>query len=210
MKIKVLLADDNQLFRELLAARFAQNTEIEIVAEVDSSHELLEKVRHTKPDIVLMEVQLSRVSGAEMALAIYNEQPETKVIALTSNNEKNYIKYMLEAKAWGYLLKNCSFDQLQESIKQVHSGKKQLNSDIQGILIDDYLDQFTKKTDFLTSREMEILKMLADGKSIREISDILFISIKTTGTHKQKIFDKLQFENLAQLIRYSMKNGIIS
>lgn len=210
MKIKILLADDNHLFRELLAARIALTEEFEVIAEAGNGEELLEKIRYAKPDILLMEPVLPGMAGTEMVRSISVMHPETRVIALTSRNEKKMLKEMLEAKAMGYILKDCSFDQLLDSIKQVHSGKKYLSADVQSILIDDYLERAANKDGALTSREMEILKLLADGKSIKEISETLFISIKTTGTHKQHIFDKLQFENMAQLIKYTMNNGIIS
>jgi len=117
---------------------------------------------------------------------------------------------MLEAQSWGYLMKNITFEQLIESLRQIHTGKKRLSPDVQGVLIDDYLDRGGKNTDQLTKREAEILKLLAEGKSIKEISETYFISIKTAGTHKQNIFGKLGFDNTAQLVRYALKNGIVS
>jgi len=210
MIVKVLIADDNRLFREILAIRFRDTTDIEVIAQASDGMEVLEKVRISKPDVILMDIRMPRLNGIETTLALHKEYPEIKVIALTTFNEKIYIKGMLEAYAWGYLLKDSTYEQLVEAIKQVHSGKKYFSSDIEGIIIEDYLGRSPKESVKLTKRESEILKLLADGKTIRDISESLFVSIKTVGTHKLNIFDKLGFDNMTQLIKYALNNGIVS
>jgi two-component system, NarL family, response regulator NreC len=210
MKIKVLIADDNQLFRELLTDRFNETTNIEVVAEAEDGPEILQKVKLFEPDIVLMDIGMSRLKGLETTRILKRDFPDVKAMALTARDERNYIKGMLEVGGWGYLLKNCTFDQLVESITKVHSGKKCLSTDVEGIIIEDYLGHNLRGTTVLTEREIDILRLLAEGKSIREISEANFISIKTVGTHKQNIFDKLGFQNLAQLIRYALNNGFVS
>jgi DNA-binding NarL/FixJ family response regulator len=210
MKIKVLLADDSPLFRDLLAERFAVTGDIEIVAEAANTEETLDKIGLTLPDILLTEVAAPGLNGVEVARAIHRKHPEVKVVALTSHFDKYLVKGMLEARAWGYLMKNCTFDQLADSLRCIHDGKKYISPDIQGYLIDDYLSPENKGLEILTKRESEILKLLAEGQSIRQISESFFISVKTAGTHKQNIFDKMGFDNLAQLVRYAMRNGIVS
>jgi two-component system, NarL family, response regulator NreC len=210
MKIKILIADENKLFRELLAKRFLETSEIEVVAEAENSQEVLEQVKNTQPDIILIDIGVPQLKGIETTKILRNEFPKCKVIALTSRSEKMFIKGMLEADAWGYILKNCTYDQLISSITQVFGGKKSVSTDVEGIILEDYLGRHTSKVQTLTDRETGVLKLLAEGKSIREISDAFFISIKTVGTHKQNIFEKMGFENLAQLIKYAMNNGIVS
>ena len=213
MTIKVLIADDNQLFREILAKLFKDATDIEIVAQAEDGLEVLEKVRLSKPDIVLMDIAMPRLNGMDTTLALLKNFPDIKTIALTTHDEKAYIKGMLEAGAWGYLLKNCKYDQLVDAIVQVYNGKKYISTDVTEIIIQDYLkqdSQGTTKLPKLTERESEVLTLLAEGKSIREISEALFISIKTVGSHKENIFEKLEFENMTQLIKFAIKNGIIS
>ena len=210
MKIKLLLADENQLFRELLAERFSQTSDFEIVAEADESDEIIDKTGLARPDIVLTEVLAPRLNGIEVTKSLFRQYPDVKVSALTAHSEKSIIKGMLEAQAWGYLMKSTSFDQLTESLRQIHSGSKRLSPYVQGVLIEDYLERGTNKTDLLTKKETEILKLLAEGKSIKEISETYFISIKTAGTHKQNVFDKLGFDNIAQLVRYALKHGIVT
>jgi len=210
MKIKLLLADDNQLFRELLAVRFSDTADFEVVAEATEGVEIIDKAGLVRPDIALTEVMGPRLNGIEVTKSLQRLYPSIKVVALTNHFDKNIIKGMLEAQSWGYLMKNITFEQLIESLRQIHTGKKRLSPDVQGVLIDDYLDRGGKNTDQLTKREAEILKLLAEGKSIKEISETYFISIKTAGTHKQNIFGKLGFDNTAQLVRYALKNGIVS
>lgn len=210
MKIKVLIADENALFRELLADRLSKTGDIEVVAEAGIGIEILDKAGLIHPDIVLTEVVAPDLNGIEVAKSLLKQHPAVKLIALSNHYDKQIIKGMLEAKAWGYLNKTISFDQLAESIRQVYEGKKRLSPDIQGILIEDYLDRGGKNTESLTKKEAEILKLLAEGKSVREIAEMYFISIKTAGTHKQNIFEKMGFENMAQLVKYALKSGIVS
>jgi len=210
MRIKVLIADDNRLFREILAIRFRDTSDIEVIAQAENGLEVLEKVRISIPDVVLMDIRMPYMNGIDTTKELQKEYPEIKVIALTTFNENSYIKAMLEAKAWGYLLKDSSYEQLVEAIKQVHSGKKYFSSDIEGIIIEDFLGRSTQDTIKLTKRESEILKLLAEGKTIRDISESLFVSIKTVGTHKQNIFEKMGFENLTQLIKFALSSGLVS
>lgn len=211
MKIKILLADENQLFRELMAERFSRTDDIEVVGETGEGLEILEKLNFIQTDIVLTEVISHRLNGIEVTKSLQKQSPSVKVVALTNLLEKNFIKSMLEANAWGYLLKNNSFEQISDCICQIHSGLKRISPEVQSALIDDYLDR-NGRIDYtpLTMRESEILTMLAEGKSIKEISETYFISIKTAGTHKQNIFEKMGFENIAQLVRYALINGIVS
>ncbi|MDD4713100.1 MAG: response regulator transcription factor [Bacteroidales bacterium] len=210
MTIKVLIVDDNQLFGEILAKRFAETSDIEVVAQADTSLEVLQKTKLSRPDIILMDIGMAHLNCIDITMALSKNFPDIKIIALTAHNNKINIKGMLEANAWGYLLKNCTYDQLVDAITQVHDGKKYLSSDVKEFLIEDYLEQESKGKMKLTDRESEILKSLAEGKSIREISEMFLISIKTVGTHKQNIFEKMNFENMAQLIKFAIKNGIIS
>lgn len=209
MKITVLIADENRLFRELLSSHFSKTEEIEAIAEATDSQEILDLVKRTQPDIILMDNGLPRMKGMETTKILRRDFPDCKVIALTSRAEKIHIKGMLESGACGYYLKDCTFDQLVTAIQQIHSGKKAVSTDVENIIIDDYLGRHQTHATSLTDRENQILNLLAEGKSIKEISENLFISIKTVCTHKQNIFDKMGFENLAQLIKYALNNGIV-
>ena len=209
MKISVLLADDNKLFMELLAYRFSQTEDFIVIGEEKDQAEVLARVKESRPNIVVMDICLPRMKGIETTQLILMENPNCKIIALTSHSEKIHIKGALTAGVHGYYLKNCTFENLLNGIRQINDGKKAVGIDVESIIIDEYLGRNTNVSASLTKRETQILGLLAEGKSVREISETLFISIKTVGTHKQNIFDKMGFENLAQLVKYAIKQGIV-
>ncbi|MFA5850474.1 MAG: response regulator transcription factor [Bacteroidales bacterium] len=213
MSIKVLIADDNQLFREILAKLFKHANDIEIVAQAENGLEVLDRVMQYQPDIVLMDIAMPRLNGIDTTVALVKQLPGIKIIALTAYDDKTNIKGMLTAGARGYLLKSCKYDQLVDAIIQVNNGKKYISTDVAEIIIQDYLGQDSPgkiRHPKLTERESEVLTLLAEGKTIREISEILFISVKTVGSHKENIFEKMEFENMTQLIKFALKNGIVS
>ncbi len=213
MSIKVLIADDNQLFREILAKLLKHASDIEIIAQAVDGLEVLDKVRQNQPDIVLMDIAMPNLNGIDTTVALIKQFPDIKIIALTAYDDKANIKGMLSAGASGYLLKSCKYDQLVDAIIQVNNGKKYISADVAEIIIQDYLGQDSpEKTRHpkLTERESEVLTLLAEGKTVREISEMLFISVKTVGSHKENIFEKLEFENMTQLIKFALKNGIVS
>jgi len=211
MKIRILLADNNQLFRELLAERFSKTTDMEVVAEAENGEEVLDKVGLAQPDVILMEVNAPNLNGVDLTKSISKSHPYIKVIALTNFLDKKIIRDMLEANAWGYLMKKCTFEQLANNLSQIYTGNKQVSMDVQPILIESYLERnCSNGIDLLTKRELDVLKLLAEGKSMKDIAEIFFLSIKTIGTHKQNIFEKMGFDNLSQLIRFAMNHGIVS
>lgn len=212
MPIKIIISDDHQLFRDGIANLLSSSPQIEIVAQAENGSEVIEKAMQLKPDIVIMDLSLPNINGVDATRILNKELPKTKVLVLTMHAEKNYIKEALEAGAYGYLFKDCSYDQLIEAINTVYRGKKYLSNKITEILIQDYLNKdedLSVKGQVLTERESEILKLLAEGKTTREISNLLFVSVKTVGTHKQHILEKLQLKSNSDLIRYAIKKGII-
>ncbi len=210
--IKIIIADDHQLFREGLVNLLSQASEIEVVGHAEDGRDAIKKARKLNPDIILMDIGMPGMNGVSATEILHQEVPDIKVIALSMHSDKQYIKGMLEAGAYGYLFKNCTYDQLTEAINTVSTGKKYLSDKITEVLIEDYIgkDEGSKRErSILTSRESEVLKLLAEGKSIREISELLFVSVKTVGTHKQNILDKLDMRSTADLVKYALKQGII-
>lgn len=213
MKIKVLIADDHQLFREGLINLLSESSEIDLIGYADNGKDAYEKAVIYNPNVILMDISMPVMGGEEATRLIKKQIPAIKVIALTMHSDKHYIKSMLEAGVDGYLFKNCTYNQLIEAIKTVVSGKKYLSGDITETLIDDYLNQETDKESEdsdLTERELEVLKLYAEGKTTREISEALFVSIKTVGTHRQHIMEKLDIKTTVEMIKYALKKGIIS
>lgn len=212
MTTKVLIADDHQLFREGLVNLISSAPDIEVIAEAKDGKEATEKTRKLKPDIVLIDIGMPVMNGIEATRIIKKENPKTKVIAVSMHSDRQFVKGILEAGADGYLLKNCTYRQLIDAVQSVISGKKYLSDDITEMVIQGYLDPADVNNEGqidLSERELEVLKLYAEGKSTREISEILFISVKTVGTHKQHIFEKLDLKSNADMVKYAIKEGLI-
>lgn len=212
MAIRIVITDDHQLFRVGIANLLSGSPQIEIVGQATNGQEAIEKAKLLKPDIVIMDLTLPVINGVAATRILSNELPEVRVLILSMHAEKKYIKEALEAGAYGYLFKDCTYDQLIEAINTVYQGKKYLSDKITEVLIKDYLnkEEVTPDNDQgLSERESEILRLIAEGKSTREIADQLFISVKTIGTHKQHILEKLNLKSSADLIKYAIKKGIV-
>jgi DNA-binding NarL/FixJ family response regulator len=213
MPIRIIIADDHQLFREGLANLLADSVDIEILAQAENGNEAISKAKELEPDVVLMDIGMPVLDGVEATRKLFDELPSMKVIALSMHANKQYIKGMFEAGASGYLFKNCAYDELIKAIRTVYNGKKYLSDAITEIMIQDYLgkEEDLPQTDSeLTERESEILKLIAEGVSVSDISDQLFVSIKTIGTHKQHILEKLNLKSTTDIVKYAIKKGIIS
>lgn len=213
MAIRIIIADDHQLFREGLANLLADTNDIEILAQAENGRDAFNKARELNPDVIIMDIGMPVMDGVEATRQLIKELPKAKVVALSMHAEKQYIKGMFEAGASGYLFKNCAYDELIRAIRTVHNGKKYLSERITEIMISDYLgkEEDLPVTDSeLTERESEILKLIAEGVSTSDISDRLFVSIKTIGTHKQHILEKLNLKTTTDLVKYAIKKGIIS
>lgn len=212
MRIKVLIADDHQLFREGLATLLFPAENIEVIAQAKDGSEAIEKVKHFKPDVVLLDIAMPIINGIEATKKIKALFPDIKTITVSMHSDKQYVKGALEAGADGYLLKNCTYRQLTDAIQSVYDGKKYLSQDITELVISGYLTPSATDTNeysTLSEREKDIFMLFAEGKSTKEISDKLFISVKTVNTHKQNILDKLGLKSNADIVKYALKNGLI-
>lgn len=213
MSIKILIADDHKLFREGIVNLLSETKEIIVIAQAENGLDAIAKAKEYHPDIVILDIAMPEMNGIEAAEIIREELPDIKIIALSMHAEKHFIKKMLEAGAKGYLFKNCTYNQLIEAINCVYAGEKFLSSEITEVLINDYLgrnEDVPNNGDILSNRELEILKLFACGKATREIAELLFISVKTVGTHKQHILEKLKLKTTTDIVKFALKNGYIS
>lgn len=211
--IKLAIADDHKLFREGLINLLSEAKDIEVVAQASNGEEAIEVAKQYRPDIFIMDISMPLKNGIEATAVIHDEAPEVKVIAISMHSEKSFIKGMLDAGAQGFLLKSCNYTQVVDAINTVMSGKKYLDGDVTDALINDYVGNAPRADhpkEVLSKRELEILKLYAEGKSSQEIADSLFISVKTVGTHKQNILEKLNLSSTADLVKYALKQGIIT
>lgn len=215
MKINVLIVDDHQLFREGLVNLISESEEIEVIGEAENGQEAINRVKELKPDVVLMDIGIPVLNGIEATQIIKNDFPQVKIIAISMHSDKHYIKRMLTEGASGFLFKNCSYNQLIEAIYSVYNGDKYLSKEVTDIIVNDYIGNGVDNGDKedvverLSNREQEVLTLLAKGIATREIAEKLFISVKTVGTHKQNIFEKLHFDTNADLIKFAIKKKII-
>jgi DNA-binding NarL/FixJ family response regulator len=161
-----------------------------------------------------MDVTMPNLNGIEATRQITGQYPEIKVVALSMHADKQFVTGILSAGASGYLTKNCSFDELVKAVRLVAENKKYLCPDVTGIVIEESLsgasDKGSSATDLLTSREREILQLLAEGKTIKQIAEQLFLSIKTIYTHRDQIMKKLHVENMAELTKLALRDGLIA
>ncbi len=213
-KIRILIVDDHQLFREGLANLLSESEMIDIIGQGENGKVAVEMAEKLSPDIIIMDIGMPIINGIEATKIIKSSMPEIKVIALSMHSEKTYVREMLEAGASGYFLKNCTYQHFIEGIQRVDEGKMYLSETITEILVHDYLgkakDEPPHKLNQLSPRENEVLTLFASGKTTKEIASILFVSIKTIGTHKQNILEKLELKTTADLVRYAIKNKLIN
>lgn len=214
--IKVLLVDDHQMVREGLGNLLRQQSNLDVVGEAADGWMAIEMVREQTPDIVVMDVGMPGLNGIEAARQIVAEVPKTKVIALSVHGDKRFVNEMLKAGASGYLLKANAFVELVRAIGIVMAGQVYLSPEIASLVVESYLNREHEEghssTVFmlLTPRERQILQLLAEGHTTRDIANMLYISQKTVDVHRQNISKKLQLHTLADLIKYAIKEGLVS
>ncbi len=211
-KIKILMVDDHALLRDGIRALLGLHEDIEIVGEASEGKEAIEKVRELLPEVVVMDIAMPGMDGLEATRRIMKQNPKIKVLVLTQHDNKEYILSAIKAGAAGYVPKRALGSELVSAIRTVHKGDSFLYPSAAAALIEDYLQQAERGEpyDRLTAREREILKLIADGNTSREIAEMLFLSLKTVLGHRTKIMGKLDIHNRTELIKYAMRKGLVS
>lgn len=206
MKITVILADDHQVIRQGLRTLIEQQDDMEVVAEASNGRQAVDMCDDLKPDVVVMDVAMPDLNGIEATRQIANECPSTKVLALSMHADKHYAAGMLGAGAAGYVLKDCAFDELAGAIRRVASGRSYLSADIESVVVRDYVERLSgdggeSVFSVLTDREREVLQLVAEGHTTKQIADGLHVSVKTIESHRQNIMDKLEIRSIAELTK---------
>ena len=214
MSIRVLVVDDHKIMREGLRSLLEKQPDIEVVAEAESAREALRLVQELTPDIVIIDVVMPSLNGIEATRRILSKVPTVKVIALSMYADKRFVMEMLRAGASGYLLKDCAFEELDEAIRAVIQDRTYITPRIVDIIVKDYFSQVEKPNSSavaaLTSRQYEVLQLLAEGKTTREIAQQMSLSVKTIESHRQQIINKLNIHSIAGLTKYAIREGLIS
>jgi len=215
-KIKVLIADDHQVVREGLSSILQTKEEIEVVGEVKDGSEAVEQARRLKPDVILMDISMPGMNGVEATRLIKREQPEIGVVVLTMYDEEEYIYDLVKAGATGYLLKDSDSSQIVKAIKIVARGESLIHPSVASKILHEFSSlaegkgqPVKKKAQELSDREIEVLKLVAEGKTNKEIANVLNLSEKTIKNHVRNIFHKLQVYDRTQAAMHGLRKGLI-
>jgi DNA-binding NarL/FixJ family response regulator len=208
---KVLLADDHAVVRDGLRLMLAKD--FEVVGAVEDGRTLVKEAERLVPDVVLVDISMPLLNGIEATRQLRRVSPRTKIVVLTMHADVTYATEVFEAGASGYVLKNAPSDEIQSAIRQVLAGKTYVTPQIAQEVIPFLLTgphQTNKRVSQLTSRQREVLQLLAEGKTGKEIADLLSVSPRTVEFHKYKMMQELGLHSTAELTRYALKHGVIS
>ncbi|HBX51531.1 MAG: hypothetical protein A2275_18605 [Bacteroidetes bacterium RIFOXYA12_FULL_35_11] len=214
--IKVLIADDHQLIIDGIKSLLCGEKNIEIVGEAKDGKQAIEFLKNERVDVILMDIDMPVMNGRDAAQLIAKKYPGIKIIALTMFNEKSLIHEMIKAGATGYLLKNTGKEEILNAIINVYEGRTYFSSEIPLTILKHTSEEILSNTqpaniniNIFTERELQIISFIAQGFTNLEISKKLFISSRTVDTHRTNIMKKLDIHNVAALIKYALKNGIV-
>lgn len=207
-KIKIFLADDHKILRESLNLLLSQEEDIEVVGEAEDGLAVEEGIRRNPSDFLILDISMPKRSGLDVAKNLVKQYPELKIIFLTMHKSEEILAEAFESGAKGYVLKENAFEELIKAIHTVGNGKEFVSSELATVLLHGFLSNERRGND-MSVREREILKLLAEGYSNKEISDMLVISIKTVETHRANIMRKNNFKNITELVLYAARNHLI-
>lgn len=218
--IRILLADDHSLVRAGIRSLLQSISGFQVIAEAGDGHEALDKVRLLKPDIALFDIGMPGLNGLEAAARVIKEVPKVRVVILSMHKSEEYVLQALRVGASAYLLKDADTAELEIAIKAVARGETYLSPAVSKHVMDDYvrrvggdmdkLDNASGPFETLTPRQREILQLIAEGNTTQEIANKLTISVKTVETHRSQLMERLDIHDVAGLVRYAIRRGIIS
>ncbi|HEV2437915.1 MAG TPA: response regulator transcription factor [Verrucomicrobiae bacterium] len=214
-KIRVLLADDHTVVRQGLRVLLEAEPDIAVVGEAETGRQAVQLARKLAPDVVVMDIAMPNLNGLEATRQIAREMPAAKLLVLSSYSDDEYVHQVTEAGATGYLLKQTAATDLIKAVREARNGNAFFSPAISKRLVERYREAFLqgapvkKRIDLLTSREAEVLQLIAEGRANKQIAAELCISIKTVEKHRQQVMNKLNIHDIAGLTRYAISRGII-
>ena len=211
MPIRILIADDHGVVAEGLKQLVQAEADMEVVALVADGREAVQQARDTQPDVVLMDLSMPELNGADATRAILQRDPKCRVIVLSMYAQREYVRRALKAGAAGYVVKRSAAKEVVEAIRAVHAGQRYLSPRVADVVIDDYAgdapDDLLAK---LSQREREVLQLLAEGHTGAQIAERLSLSQKTVETYRARLVEKLGIRDVAGLVRFAIQRGIVS
>lgn len=214
MAAKVMLVDDHEIMREGMSALLRKHSEFEVVGQASDGRQALEMVLEAKPDIVIMDVGMPNLNGIEATRRMLAQLPSLKVMALSTHSDGTVVTKMIKAGASGYMLKESAFEELVEGLNTILEGKTFLCKKVSKVVFSEYISMVLNPQntngDGLSSREREVLQMVAEGRTSKEIAEALQLSTKTVDSHREHIMEKLGIRNVAGLTRYAIREGLTS
>jgi two-component system response regulator NreC len=208
-KIRILLADDHKMVRQGFRLILLSQDDMEVVGETSNGREAVELAESLKPDVVVMDVTMPELNGIEATRRLKDSSPYTRVLALSVHRDPVYVREIVRAGAQGYLLKESADTDLLAAVRAVARGNGYLSPEVSGHILKDYRKQATNPVDLLSSREREVLQMIAEGKTNKEIAAGLNLSVYTVDGHRSRIMDKLNLHSTGELVRFAIRNGLI-
>jgi DNA-binding NarL/FixJ family response regulator len=214
MNTRILLVDDHQITRQGLRSLLEKEQNIEVVGEAEDGRKALDLVQKLVPDIVIMDITMPNLNGADATRHIARQSPQIKVIALSIHSNRAFVVDMLKAGASGYVLKECSFDELIEAIQTVTDGGVYLSPKVAGVVVSDYVHHLSKiaesPLETLTERQRQVLQLIGEGKNTKQIALQLHVSTKTIEANRHKIMEKLDAHSIAELVKIAILGGLAS
>jgi DNA-binding NarL/FixJ family response regulator len=215
MTVRLLIADDHKLMREGLKALIEKEPDMQVVGEAEDGKTTVSLAAKSSPHVIVMDVSMPDLNGIEATRKILGANPHVKVVGLSGHADQHFVREMLTAGASAYILKHTASDELMRAIRTVMKGGKYLSPDVARGVMDAYVElsrPLGNKQAFivLSDREREVLQMIAEGKSTKEIADDLSVSVKTVETHRRNIMEKLDLHSVAELTKYAIREGITS
>jgi two-component system response regulator NreC len=208
-KIRVLLADDHAMVRHGFRMILAAQSDIEVVGEANDGREAVQAAEQLQPDVVVMDLAMPGLNGIEATRRLRDCAARARVLALSMHSDSVYVREILRAGARGYLLKDSIGDELVFAVRALAKGQGYLSPAVSETVLTDYRQHVTNPIDLLTSREREVLQLIAEGKTNKEIASLLNLSVYTVDAHRGRIMEKLNLHSVGELVRFAMRNGLI-
>ncbi len=214
MAISIVLVDDHKVLRHGLSQALKGEADMEIIGQAENGYEAIKLAQELVPDVIIMDIAMPELNGIEAARQILKAYPQIKIISLSMHSNKKFIHEMFKAGASGYLLKDCEYSELIHAIRVVMQNKTYISPSITGVVIENYMMQGAddKKNAFavLSDREREVLQLIAEGKTTKQIARMLHVSPKTVEGHRTRIMHKLDIDSIANLTKYAIREGLTS